>query len=264
MTEQPAGSSGPYGLANSWTDAGRRLALIGECLDPCTRRRIDELAPRPGWHCLDVGAGGGSVAAWLAGRAGPTGRVLATDIDTRFLDGLDVPGLEVWRHDVARDPLPERAFDLIHTRSVLIHLPDRDRIVGSLAAALRPDGWLLLEESDFYPIEAVASVEYRDAWRAVNEVLSAAGMETDWAHTLPVRLAACHLVDVAAEAEVQMFAGGSPMAEMMRLTFAQVEDLVAGDAARRAVRAATEALADPARWFPATAVVGCRGRRPPL
>ena len=49
---------------------------------------------------------------------------------------------------------------------------------------------------------------------------------------------------------------------MMRLTFAQVEDLLSGDAARRAVRAATEALTDPARWFPATAVLGCRARRP--
>ena len=253
-----------YGLANSWTDAGRRLALIGECLDPCTRRRIGALGPEPGWHCLDVGAGGGSVAAWLAGRVAPPGRVVATDIDTRFLEALAVPGLEVWSHDVAREPLPEGAFDLIHTRSLLIHLPDRNRIVGQLAAALRPGGWLLLEESDFYPIESVAAPEYRDAWRAINEVLAAAGMETDWAHTLPARLAARGLVDVAAEAEVQMFPGASPMAEMMQLTFAQVEGLVTSAAGRQAIRAATAALADPTRWFPATAVLGCRARRPPF
>ena len=93
-------------------------------------------------------------------------------------------------------------------------------------------------------------------------MLGAAGMVTGWAHTLPARLAAAGLVEVTAEAEVQMFPGGSPMAEMMQLTFSQVEDLLSGDAARRAVRAAAEALADPARWFPATAVLGCRGRLP--
>jgi uncharacterized protein len=33
--------------------------------------------------------------------------MLATDIDTRFLDALDHPNLEVWRHDIIRDLLPE-------------------------------------------------------------------------------------------------------------------------------------------------------------
>lgn len=251
----------PYGLANSWTDAGRRLALIGECLDPCTRRRIDALGLGPGWRCLDVGAGGGSVATWLATRVGPGGRVVATDIDTRFVDELDVPNLEVWCHDITREALPERTFDLVHTRSVLIHLSDRDRILPALAAALRPGGWLLLEESDFYPIEATAPAVFRAAWQAVNAVLAGSGMVTDWAHTLPARLSALGLVDVGAEAEVQLFPGGSPMAEMMRLTFAQVEGLVADGAPRRAVREASDALTDPSRWFPATAVLGCRARR---
>jgi 2-polyprenyl-3-methyl-5-hydroxy-6-metoxy-1,4-benzoquinol methylase len=94
-----------------------------------------------------VGAGGGSIAEWLAGQVGPDGRVLATDIDTRFLEQLShKKNVEVRRHDIVSDSLPERAFDLVHARLVLLHLPERDRVLGRMAAALKPGGWLLTEE----------------------------------------------------------------------------------------------------------------------
>jgi chemotaxis methyl-accepting protein methylase len=48
--------------------------------------------------------------------------------------------VRVERHDVAADPVPENAYDLIHARLVLVHLPERDRVLATLAAALRPGG----------------------------------------------------------------------------------------------------------------------------
>jgi 2-polyprenyl-3-methyl-5-hydroxy-6-metoxy-1,4-benzoquinol methylase len=45
-----------------------------ECLEP--------IGVRPGQSCVDVGAGGGSITRWLAERAGPTGTVVALDVDT--------------------------------------------------------------------------------------------------------------------------------------------------------------------------------------
>jgi SAM-dependent methyltransferase len=95
-----------------------------------------------------VGGGGGSVAAWLAKRVNPGGHVLVTDIDPRFLESLSTPNLEVRRHDISRDSLPETGFDLIHARLVLIHLPDRSLVLERLAAALKPGGWLVIEEFD--------------------------------------------------------------------------------------------------------------------
>ena len=50
-----------------------RLALLTELADPITTRRLTDLGVGPGWRCLDVGAGDGSVARWLAGRVGPEG-----------------------------------------------------------------------------------------------------------------------------------------------------------------------------------------------
>jgi trans-aconitate methyltransferase len=96
-----------------------------------------------------VGAGGGSIARWLAERVGPTGIVVATDIDTRFLDGQELPNLEVRRHDITRDALERDRFDLVHVRAVLEHLPERDAILGHLVASLKPGGWLLAEDGQW-------------------------------------------------------------------------------------------------------------------
>ena len=39
-----------------------RLSLLERILDPLSRRRRDLV--RPGWRCLEVGAGRGSMAVW--------------------------------------------------------------------------------------------------------------------------------------------------------------------------------------------------------
>ena len=103
-------------------------------------------------------AGGPSVPNWLASRTGPDGHVLATDIDTSWIDGV-APHVEVRRHDLARDDLPPGAFDLIHARLVLCWIPQRDEALRRMAGALRPGGWLLIE--DFDP--GLQSAAYIDA-----------------------------------------------------------------------------------------------------
>ena len=40
---------------------------------------------------------------WLAQQAGSTGRVVATNIDLRYLDRLKLPNLEVVRHNILED-----------------------------------------------------------------------------------------------------------------------------------------------------------------
>lgn len=142
----------PYAFDNAWQQARQRLTALETWLDPGTIRHLEALGVVPGWHCLEVGAGGGSIAAWLGRRVGPAGRVLATDIDTRFLDTLDVPNLDVRRHDVVVDALPEASFDLVHTRLVLAHLPTRERALRRMVSALRPGGWPLAEEMDFVSV----------------------------------------------------------------------------------------------------------------
>ena len=113
----------PYLLDNRRDEAGERFDALAALYDPVTIRHFHTLGVGDGWRCLEVGAGGGSVVRHLADRVGTSGRVLATDIEPRFLEPLrDLANVDVARHDVAVDPLPEAEFDLIHARLVLVHV----------------------------------------------------------------------------------------------------------------------------------------------
>ena len=127
-----------------------RLRALEALCDGETTRRLDALGVAAGWRCLEVAAGRGSVARWLARRAGPSGHVVAADLNPRFLRGAELPGnVEVREHDLLERDFEPRAYDLVHARALLVHLPDPERAVARLAAAVRPGGRLLIEEADF-------------------------------------------------------------------------------------------------------------------
>jgi SAM-dependent methyltransferase len=129
-------------------EAERLLNMQG-ALDPLTERRLARLDVGPGWTCLEVGAGRGSIARWLAERVAPRGRVVATDINVRHLDHLYGPYIDVREHDIETDELEVEAFDLVHSRLVLMYLADPERAIEKMVSALRPGGWLVLEEPMF-------------------------------------------------------------------------------------------------------------------
>ena len=86
------------------------------------------------------------MAAWLAERVGPAGQVVATDIDCRYLERLDLPNLQVVQHNIVDDPvdvLSPGSFDLVCSRLVLFWLAGRQlAAVRQMAGCLRPGGWL--------------------------------------------------------------------------------------------------------------------------
>ena len=195
-----------YLLDNRAAAAKRRFGALSALFDDGTLRHIAALGIQPGWRCWEVEAGGPSVPNWLAGRAGPDGHVLATDIDTSWIDGV-APQVEVRRHDIARDDLPPGVFDLIHARLVLCWIPERDQALRRMAAALRPGGWLLIE--DFDPgLQSAASIdaylpEHDNAskLRAGFGALAARrGADPAYGRKLPRLLAGQGLADVAADA----------------------------------------------------------------
>ncbi|MEV5980309.1 methyltransferase domain-containing protein [Streptomyces sp. NPDC052114] len=128
--------------------AQSRTAAFAALFDPTTFGHIERLGIGPGWRCWEVGAGGTSVISWLAKRVGPTGRILATDIDTSWQTRAARSPLEVRIHDVAADVPPVEGFDLVHARLVLSEVPDPERALAAMLRSLRPGGRLLIEEAD--------------------------------------------------------------------------------------------------------------------
>jgi SAM-dependent methyltransferase len=258
-----AAGRGTYTLPNEWEHARRRLQLLEEGYDPGTIRRLSRLEVAPGWRCLEVGGGAGSITRWLGARVGPGGRVVAVDLVTRFLDEIDDPAVEVHRLDLAVDDLPAGPFDLVHARAVLAHIPERDDVLTRLVASLRPGGWLLLEEPDNTTLLSLASGLYRDAWRPVLDAMVGSGFVHDWGRQLPALFQSHRLTEMGAECEAAFFPGGSGMAEFVQLMWAQLRDrALAAGASGELLDSAAALLRDPAGWFPAVPVIGAWGRRP--
>src|SRR5262249_14147487 len=65
-----------YAYDNAWPQARRRLAFLEAAFDPGTIWYLERLGVGESWRCWEVGAGGGSIAAWLCRRVGDTGHVL--------------------------------------------------------------------------------------------------------------------------------------------------------------------------------------------
>ncbi len=136
-----------YVLDNTAAEAEQRFASLESCYDPVTIRQLEEIGVAPGWRCLEVGGGGGSIARWLADRTGPAGGVVVTDINPRWLDA-DRPSIEMRRHDIVADELEPGAFDLARERLVLQLLPERGQALERMIGAVKPGGWLLIEDFD--------------------------------------------------------------------------------------------------------------------
>ena len=105
-----------YIFDQAWGRERDRLRGLEFVYDGATIGFLTARGVTTGWSCLEVGCGAGTVALWLADRVGGSGRVLATDLDTRFIDGHGRSNLEVRTHDISSGPPEDAAFDLVHAR----------------------------------------------------------------------------------------------------------------------------------------------------
>lgn len=221
-TAEPSG----YVFDNDSAHSDVQHRCLAEALDPFSLERLAASGVGEGWRCLDIGTGGGSVARWLARRVGPTGEVVATDVKLKPVPAE--PGLRVERHDIRRDPLPDAGFDLIHARLVLQHLPEREAVLARLPAALRPGGWLVLDEFDTgYAPVVVGDERSRAAYRtfldAKDRVFRDAGGDPGWGRQAAQRMRAVGLATVDPVVRVDVWHGGSAGARLQRIHTYQAE-----------------------------------------
>ena len=165
---------------------------------------------------MEVGAGGGSIARWLSERVGPSGQVVATDIDVRFLEHLTADNIQVRSHDIQNDDLESAAFDLAHCRSLLVHMHTPELVLRQMLAALRPGGWMLAEEPYFEVIAAVDDAHplakaFNTTIPVLFRFLSEAGiMHSVFGRSLPTLMEQVGLVEVQNEGVTGIARGGDP------------------------------------------------------
>jgi SAM-dependent methyltransferase len=192
-----------YVLADVDRAQRERLEAMDRATEDVTRQLMSRYCPQPGMVCADVAAGVGGVARWLCEQVGPTGRVVATDLEVRWLEEIDAPNLEVRRSNILTDSLGEAEFDLIHARALLTHV-DPLPALSNMVRALRPGGRLVVGDPDlgttgmvYPPVEPLERF-----WSALAHLISAAGGDPYTGRKLPHLLRTSGLVDIEAQSMI--------------------------------------------------------------
>jgi len=199
----------------------RRLRVMERMLDPGEITVLRGLGIQPSWHCLEMGAGAGSIARWLAAQC-PAGRVVAADVDTSFLDGSELPNLQVVRRDVEHEDFPPESFHLIHARALFMHLADRDAALSRAVGWLKPGGWLAVSEADMFPVDSTPHPAMKRLWTAVEKLFRSQNADPRWARRLPLLFSRAGLVDLGMSVTVDIIGAGGVPDEFWRFSLDQL------------------------------------------
>lgn len=150
-------AAGVYALGAD-TDETARLQRQSDELQPEARAllaRLGELGLRPGQTALDLGCGPRGILDLLAEAVGPGGRVVGLDADPahvtaarQFAFSQGLANVEVLAGDARHTGLPAESFDLVHTRTLLVTIPEPAEVVAEMARLARPGGLVASQEAD--------------------------------------------------------------------------------------------------------------------
>ena len=266
MTEEKNRSTDRYGngvLSHDIPSELRRLRRLEEQSDPVSTAVLAERELPDSPRCLELGAGAGSMARWMAERW-PTGQVTAVDIDARFLDAGWAPNLDVREDDIRTLDFPAESFDLIHARTLFMHLPEREEIIARVATWLAPKGWLVLEDIATFPCEHSPYPAWRKAMMAVAGLIERQGGDVRWARRRqPAVFADSGLDELGMSVQVFTVGDGSATERFWRAFLDQVRPALSaqGLLTDEEVDAALALFEDPRFVDTAEALVSAWGRR---
>jgi len=201
-----------YTLPHAASGERQRLARMSQLLDPIERGHVERLGLRADWRCLEVGCGNGSISQWLAERVSPAGHVVASDIETSYLAGLQSPRLEVRQLDILHGTIEDSAYDFAVARALLHHLPAARRALQRMVSALKPGGVLLLIEPDMLPATVAEPETMRVFWQGWLQWSVDEGIDYSIGPKIAPWLDSLGMEQIAAEGHTAVFNGGSPWA----------------------------------------------------
>ena len=157
-TGAPARDAADVYALGADTDETARLRRQSEELQPEARAllaRLGELGLRPGQAALDLGCGPRGILDLLAEAVGPGGRVVGLDADPahvtaarQYAFNQGLANVEVLAGDARHTGLPAESFDLVHTRTLLVTIPEPAEVVAEMARLAKPGGLVASQEAD--------------------------------------------------------------------------------------------------------------------
>jgi SAM-dependent methyltransferase len=255
---------GEYTLPQQLRGEQQRLARMSALLDPIELAHITRLGVRPGWRCLELGCGNGSISQTLAKLVSPNGHVVASDIDLTYIEHLEAPCLEVRRINILQDEIEEASYDLVVARALLHHLTPARKALEHMMAAVKPGGLLLSIEPDMLPCTVVASDSMRAFWQGWLKWSADSGIDYFIGRKIPVLLDSLGLQGVAGEGSTAHFNGASDWAKYWIETMRELEPslLESNHVNHKMLEEFRACYQDPHYWTSVITFVASWGRKP--
>ena len=221
-----------YLYDNKRPDAEKRLKGLEAIEDENSISLLEKFTDLEGRVCLEIGAGAGSIAEWLARRVGPLGAVTATDIEPELLAGSSY---EVIRHDIENEDLPANQYDRVHFRHLLFHLAEPQIALQKVLASMKSGAYLLVEESDlstWVPDETVPEeerIKFQTGVNAILEIYRLRGIDFQIGTKLAALLTDVGFAVTSQSEHKRQVTGGSPEAVYQSTSADQLADSVGHD-----------------------------------
>jgi predicted O-methyltransferase YrrM len=229
-----------------------RLRLIERALDQASLASLQRTGVSAGWHCLELGAGAGSIAQWMAGMVGWQGRVVAMDKNTDHIQNILGSPYDIVKGDFL-DIAIDESFDLAHCRYVLIHNQQSDEMLTKLCSLLRPGGFLVVEEPDFTSAKLLnrsGDPSQQRVNNAICRMFEELQLDPAYGLTLPEKVADAGLQTTHVDAHLHLNRGGNTLSTMMGQSTCALADryVATGEASRTDILSYLERSADPLLW----------------
>jgi SAM-dependent methyltransferase len=252
-----------YVLSHGLDGEQQRLALMSELLDPLEQAHLLRLGVRPGWRCLEVGCGNGSISQWLAAQVAPGGQVIASDLEISYIARLAAPGLEVRQLDILQGPVEQAHYDLVVARALLHHLPNPQVALQRMMAGLKPGGVLLSIEPDMLPAAVAEPESMRKFWEGWFRWAATAGIDYFVGRKIAPLLDSLGLQDVTAEGHTSFANGGSKWARYWLQTVHELRHklMESGHISEQLFGEFESHLEDPHYWTSVITFVAASGRK---
>ena len=203
----------------------QRLDALAALLDPFTFQNLKQIGIEPGWRCLEIGAGTGTVSQWMAEQLDGEGEVFCTDLQTDFISDIHHPLIRVEKLDVTQLPPELEPFDLVVVRAVHHHIPDRDAAARSLVETVRPGGHILYVEPDIHPAFCDDHPVWKRMWQAFFQWGERHDIDYYTGRRVPAQLAAIGMDILSVRGETILFNGSEASKaprDLYRMTFDKV------------------------------------------